>query len=453
MPTIIDKVETIVLLMFENRSFDHMLGHLSLENINRNIDGYKRPLSQYNNHYQGDSYQIYNFPNDQRLEFDLPHEYDCVNIQLALSGISKRFTMTGFVEAYAKSTAVNPNPQAPPMGYFNSHQVPITSFLARTFCACDKWFCPLPTGTQPNRTMAFSGDSEIYKNGMSLPISENNIFDWLERAGVRWRVYHDGLSFFALYPSLWKYVLSGNFRDYEFLQWDLLNESPDKAPQVIIVEPSYADSPHVGSDRPNDNHPPLAIGWGEEFLRRTYEAITANQTKWKNTVMVTYYDEHGGFYDHVPPAPIKYSTSSNSPYQFNSTGPRIPAIIASPFVMQSSVCSSLFDHTSVLQLLAEKFTPGKAYSNTVESRRKQGVMSISAALTNKIVWAAPVPPNEPINVTATLGTSIKTPPVQINQKAFEAIALRLINEQPKGIQSKYPELLLWKQSVANAREA
>ena len=131
----------------------------------------------------------------------------------------------------------------------------------------------------------------------------------MEANKIRWRVYHDGFSFFSLYNSLWPFVFGEQFRRTEFLYPDMLHEPAGQAPQVIIIEPSYEDAPHLGSKHPNDNHAPLAVGWGEDFLRRTYQAVTANPEKWARTVMVLYYDEHGGFYDHVPPPPIGYTTT------------------------------------------------------------------------------------------------------------------------------------------------
>src|SRR3954451_5375476 len=107
---LLDRVKTIILLMFENRSFDHMLGHLSYENVQPNIDGLRQPFEQYNNFYQGDSYSPYILPNDSPLPFDLPHENNFVDIQLAKSPVTQQNTMTGFVEAYAIATGAIPNP-------------------------------------------------------------------------------------------------------------------------------------------------------------------------------------------------------------------------------------------------------------------------------------------------------------------------------------------------------
>jgi phospholipase C len=447
----VSQINTIVLLIFENRSFDHMLGHLSLEKKQPKADGLKEPLTDYINRYEGDEYIPYPITSDTTLPFDPPHEFDEVDVQLR-KGANGQFTMSGFVEAYAKRTNVPPNRQTEPMSFFPSTLVPITSFLASNFCVCNRWFTPLPTSTQPNRTMAFTGETAIHHTKLQAIPATNNIFKWMDKNGVRWRVYHDGLSFFALYPSLWPHVLGNQFRDYEFLFRDMTTESEDTAPQVIIVEPSYQSAPHIGSDRPNDNHAPLAIGWGEEFLRRTYQAVTANQKRWKNTLMVVYYDEHGGFYDHVPPPPVSYTTVGGG-HTFHSLGPRVPAFLVSPMVERKSVTNALFDHTSVLQLLAERFTPGQPYSDSVDQRRKgnPGIQSLSVALTEKRSGKAPDAPSQPIEVRSALGRSIQRTPNDAMTQSFEEAALLMLQQKPSETLEKYPELLQWKLATEKAR--
>lgn len=449
----LEAIKTIVILQFENRSFDHMLGHLSYDNVNPQVDGLKPDLSQYQNFYKGDAYVPFKFRVDTDLTDDLPHEYTDIATQLAWSELRQQFQMTGFVEAYAGKTGRSPNPQTDPMGFFGAEFVPITHFLAGNFCVCDRWHSPLPTSTQPNRTMALCGDSSIYRTKLQAISATGNVFDWMNKAGVRWRVYHDGLSFFILYPSLWGHVLGNNFRDYEELFKDFQQEADETFPQVILVEPSYQDSPHIGSDHPNDNHAPLAIGWGEDFLRRTYEAVIANPTRWGNTLMVVFSDEHGGFYDHVPPPQISYTTKGDDAHTFNSLGPRIPGLIISPFVKEGQVCHQLLDHTSVLQLLAEKWTPGKPYSSTVEERRQKGINSISAALDTTLpLRAAPTPPQSKIMVSSALGDKIDTAPdMEPMRQAFEGAAMNMLAARPDETAKKYPELLQWKDAVTKAR--
>jgi len=449
-----DRISTVVLVMLENRSFDHMLGHLTYENLMAGVNGLETSLAQYENVYKGGGYEPFPMSTGP-LAFDLPHEWNFVDRQLAKSAVTGEFDMTGFVEAYASLNNVEPTQQPDPMGFFGAADAPITSFLARNFRVCDRWHCCLPTSTQPNRTMAFCGSSEIFdtSSGARLIPCEDILLDWLDRAGVRWRVYHDGLSFFALYPRAWKHVLGDNFRDFESYFHDMQVEPVETGPQVIIVEPSYNDGPHIGPDHPNDNHPPLAIGWGEDFLRRVYQAATVNPDRWRQTVLVYYYDEHGGFYDHVPPPTIGYQTRGNPAHTFASLGPRVAAVVVSPLVDRGSVCHTLFDHTSLLQLLAERFTPGTPYSTDVDQRRQQGISSLSAALGDVVRADVPLVPEDPIDVRGALGSGVRLSPANGLQASFEAALSQLIATNPGAMAKKYPDLIHWKAAVDAARLA
>lgn len=443
------EVKTVILLMFENRSFDHMLGHLSYENICPAVNGLTAPLERdtYMNIYNGAPCYPFQMKADRQLDCDLPHEYNYVATQLALSA-NHKFAMSGFVEAYINASGAAPNDESTPMEFFHSQQVPITSFLAQNYCICENWFCPIPTSTQPNRTMAFCGDTPIYDTKLQIINTPTSIFKWMDEMDIRWRVYHDGLSFFILYKHLWNYVFGPKFTDYENLFKDLQKDPAEGDPQVIIVEPTYQDAPHIGSDHPNDNHAPLAIGWGEEFLRRTYEAAIANPKRWAQTVMIVYYDEHGGFYDHVPPPFIPYSTLGG--FQFASMGPRIPAMIVSPFVQKGSLHTELMDHSSVLQFLSEVFK--KPYmTDTIKKRKNLGVKSISATLTGPFNPFAPSPPSVIIEVKTALGDSIATAPQSSMGQAFEGAAEQAIAERRLEVENKYPELLHWQQAKNMAR--
>jgi phospholipase C len=452
MPDLSEKISTVVLVVMENRSFDHILGHLTYENLIPGANGLDRNLAQYANIYQGGQYIPFDMQ-DRLLSSDLPHEWDEVQTQLAYSSVTQQFDMTGFVEAYVKLTQANPARQADPMGFFASGTVPITSFLARNFRICNRWHAPFPSSTQPNRTMAFCGSSEIFdtSSGPRLIHTDDILFDWLERNRIRWRVYHDGLSFFALYPRAWEFVLGDKFRDFEQYFHDMQTEPIETGPQVIIVEPSYNDGPHIGPDHPNDNHPPLAIGFGEEFLRGVYQAATINPNRWHKTVLVHYYDEHGGFYDHVPPPWIPYTTKGNPAHTFNSLGVRIPGIIVSPYVDRGSVCTALFDHTSVLQFLAELLTPGVPYSAEVEDRKSKGIRSISVALTDVRRTDVPVVPSQPIQVETVLGAGVRPRLANDLQASFELAAEQLMASNPQATAEKYPELFQWKATVDTER--
>jgi phospholipase C len=448
MTALADKISTVVLVIMENRSFDHMLGHLKYEGLMPDIDGLDQNLVQYQNLCQGSIFTPF-AAQDHQLASDVPHEFDYVATQLAESVVTGNFAMNGFVEAYAKFTNAHPAQQPDPMAFFKAATVPITNFLARNFAVCDRWHAPLPTSTQPNRTMAFCGSSHIFdtSSGPRLITTDDVLFDWLDTAKVRWRVYHDGLSFFALYTSAWKHLLQDRFRDLEYYFHDMQMEPLDSGPELIIVEPSYNDAPHIGPDHPNDNHPPLAIGWGEDFLRRVYQAATVNPVRWSKTMLIYYYDEHGGFFDHVPPPRIGYETKGNPSHTFSSLGVRVPGIVASPYVQPGSVCHDLFDHTSVLQLLAELFTPGKPFSAEVDQRRQQGINSLSRILHDKPRTDVPKVSAQPIRVESALGAGVRLRPENSMQASFELAVKRLKDSNPIEFGEKYPDLFQWKAAI------
>lgn len=183
-------------------------------------------------------------------------------------------------------------------------------------------------------------------------------------------------------------------------------------------------------------------------MRRTYEAVIANKEKYGKSVFIVYYDEHGGFYDHVPPPNISYAITSENGYNFESLGPRIPAIIVSPFVKQGSVSNLLFDHTSVLQLIAEKFTPGTPYNKTVNERRlvQNGIKSISAALNNNTYWQPPPSPSQVIEVKSQLGLFVH-PSAQ--QAMFQNAFNMMLAAHPKKTTAKYPEIVEWHNALNN----
>src|SRR3989442_5669427 len=137
---------------------------------------------------------------------------------------------------------------------------------------------------------------------------------------------------------------------------DIASDDDDEVPQVIFIEPEYGDSPVHFGFAPNDNHPPDPIGPGEHFLRDIYVALSSSP-RWAQTMLVVIHDEHGGFFDHVAPLPVKIPVPVGALYQepFVTTGVRVPALIASPFVRGGTCYRGNLDHTSLLQLFAEKF--------------------------------------------------------------------------------------------------
>jgi phospholipase C len=165
---------------------------------------------------------------------------------------------------------------------------------------------------------------------------------------------------------------AGRFRRYSRLREAWMGTGP--MPSVIFVEPEYTDGPH---ENPNDDHPPTGIAKGQALVADLYATLTANPQRWQSTLLIITYDEHGGIFDHVPPLPIAANAGGTA---IGSTGVRVPALLISPHVAAGVPFTGALDHTSFLQLLADRFTPGKPYSPDI-APRQAALARIADALT------------------------------------------------------------------------
>lgn len=425
-------VDTIVIVMMENRSFDHVLGYLrhSAYGSRGDVDGIEDLASDayVNINLDGQAKRPFWMP-DGPLLSDLPHDASGTAAQMKYSAVARRYLMTGFVETFENRT--HSKMTAPPvMGLLRPSDLPTTSVLADHYAVCDRWFASVPSSTQPNRLMALCGVTPVRDLAMLLP-DLPTVYDWLSARNVRWRVYAAGLPFFVLMPRLLELVLTDQIRRFSALAHDLATDPADQRPQVIFIEPEYYDAP-VHLQPPCDNHPPLAVGPGEAFLAQVYQVLAASPL-WGRSVLILNYDEHGGFFDHVPPLAVGYHDPGGT--AFTTTGPRVPAIVAGPYAPRG-VSHVALDHTSVLQLLAERFgKPGESYSAAVEDRRRQGIHSVSevlAAGANNTASCRFAPPR------AFAVPTSETPPEL--RPAFDAAFRALVAKHPTEALRKYPEL-------------
>jgi phospholipase C len=457
---LLPQVETILIVMLENRSFDHMLGHLSRPPISSAVDGLHDPLDdgEYDNTFGSQAYAP--FPmRDGKLPSDLPHERDYVTEQLARRGTTDRFAMDGFVRAYYRFTPVNRTDRPEAMGFFPRDQVPVTSFLAQRFCVCDNWFAPVPTSTLPNRLMLLAGTTTVDATGSVLPpMAGTFLLDWLDRHGVSWRVYHAGSLSFLLLLGKIGVALGSNSRAFDQFAADFANESDGTFPKVVLIEPSYGDAPRFGPP-PNDNHAPDAVAPGEAFLHDIYSAVIANPARWAKTVLVVTYDEHGGFFDHVPPLGVRQPPPEGAQFTepFTTTGPRVPGVVISPFVPVETPCHAPFDHTSILQLLAERFGAGPTdYSPEVTARLDQGIGSLSAVLSGPADATAPKPPDPPPTPAQPAGPydrpGVYSQPVPAGpatglKQAFVAAAVRLADQPGVRGDPRFRGIVEWRRTL------
>lgn len=440
----LNDIKTIVFCMLENRSFDHMLGYLSLKGVS-DVEGLKDDgawLDSWVNSADGKPYRLHPL-NLHDLIDDPPHGSARIAQQIDTPA-KARPNMGGFVPAYVdsrkpggsrKKKAPLRNDPGRVMGYYDEEAVPTFDFFARNYCVCDHWFSPLPLGTQANRLMAMAGESKVADNEMGVPY-HRLVYEWLKGHGVSWRVYQSGkfLPFFALMDR-WAFRIFGEIfqKKGRFTRLSRFRDDWQNAqsmPSVIFIEPEYSDGP---KKRPNDDHPPVFVDGGQKLLREVYETLISNPARWERTLLIVTYDEHGGFFDHVPPIRIEGKAKDTV---FDRSGPRVPAFLVSPWVEPGSVYRETLDHTSFLQLLAERFRPGQGYSPAVGARQEQLSGRLSAALRDRPRPGPPpkMPPEpETKAVPGSRGIAIAEhprAPDTANAVAFDRMVRKVQRERP-----------------------
>ena len=360
----IEKIDHIVVLMLENRSFDHMLGYLSLEAGRDDVDGLRAGFA---NEHDGRSYHVRHL--DSTAIADDP-DHSASSVDRQVSGGE----MSGFVTAFADVLSRRGIRDADPgrvMGYYNAADVPVYDHLARQFAVCDRWFSSVPGATWPNRLYAISGRAARSRDDLphNLPPMYNqpSFVRHLDAHDVTWRWYsfevgtlrladayyalghHDSFAFFSRADLNWKASLEVRIdtQAASFLE----DAARGTLPSVSWIDPNFSNFNPIGF-QPNDDHAPADIKDGQELVLAVYHAL-ATSPQWEKTLLVIFYDEHGGFYDHVPPP----DAADDSPQVFGRYGVRVPALIVSPWVEPGSVSSTVFDHTSIIKTILLRFCP------------------------------------------------------------------------------------------------
>lgn len=340
-----DPIKHIVVLMMENHSFDQVLGCMKevfpqIEGVDQNKPVENPDCPNAANLVRRAPCAAFNIACDPR--------HDTPDVLGQLENKCGGF-VSSFARAYPQSTA---SERAMVMGYYPRGSLPVIHTLAENFLICDHWFSSLPGPTWPNRFFVHSGTCKGHiKMPQGLYIQsehcydQNTIYNELDERKISWSIYHHGMPHTLLFTRLWDkpchfHRISSFFADAK--------GSPDKFPEYSFIEPSYG-----GLDE-NDQHPPTDIRRGEFLIAEIYNALRANEALWNECLFVLLYDEHGGFYDHVVPPPAVPPDSFVSEYSFTQYGVRVPAILISPWVRKGFI-ASVFDHTSLLQTLIQKW--------------------------------------------------------------------------------------------------
>ena len=371
---LLQPIEHIVVIMLENRSFDHMLGYLALQEhqlpdhgeLPTDVNGLD---SSFSNSFAGQLYKPEPMDENEFLSHrvDPPHDFEHVATQIAGG------SMSGFVEALANSLqekgrfaeANDPKILKTVMGYMTPDQVPVYDHLVRNFCLCDRFFCSVPGPTLPNRFFSVTGTSSGVTSNIDLIVGHFGKFKSLFRhvAPDSWRWYSSDPGILRAVDEQFMFDQAGS--DH-FAYFDQLTESQPRSflrdvlgdsqtdpslPAVAWIDPNFnmkdiTGIPGLDGPGSNDDHPPSPVILGQKLAHKLYRAIGESRY-WSSSLIVITYDEHGGFADHEPPP--------------DGFGPRIPVLLVSPHVKRG-VCHKLFDHASLIKTILLRFSDDTALS-------------------------------------------------------------------------------------------
>jgi len=359
----LSSLKHIVVLMMENRSFDHMLG--SLKAVNPAIDGITDDLS--NPDTKGNTVKPQPLADFQgQLDPDPDHHFPAVDIQIFGGDRTptRVANMKGFVKSYFNQQRDVAHSQKI-MYYFKQEQLPVLTTLALEFATFNRWFSSIPGPTICNRAFAHFGTSfgRVDLNPLYINEPFKSIYTRLIHATPKRTTkvyYYDSTS-----STMEVVNLQQNQPQLFGTYGQFLNDcAKDTLPDYSFIEPNYSDhDTDSGEEIANDQHPDHHVQAGELFIAQVYNAIKGNPKVWNSTALLIVYDEHGGIYDHVvPPACTadQFTASANDtctgvPFKFDRLGVRVPAILVSPWIEKGTVVDRVFDHASIPATITKFF--------------------------------------------------------------------------------------------------
>ncbi|HEY3880699.1 MAG TPA: alkaline phosphatase family protein [Trebonia sp.] len=401
-----------MLVMLENRSFDHMLGFLypkssafdGLDGTESNADANGNQSTVFpvtpgmqNAYYYplANPAEGYTATNDQLFSSDTPPA-------------SGEAANDGFLTSFARELQHPAHPLDPKltgavpssmMGMYSAETLPVLSGLAKGFAVCDGWFASVPTQTFPNRAFAVAGTSLGYTDNSAHGTPTFNtpsVFGKLAAAGHTWKIYgfsgtpltsHDFPDTLAPGPNgevvtgfarFQADAAAGNLAAFSYIEpeWATYPRKTDPPP---VAQGDNEHNWHIE----NDQHPVSNLAVGEKLLYDIYQALRSNGPAWEKTLLIITYDEHGGNYDHVHPptgAIPPDSIIGHSGFDFTRFGVRVPAVLVSPLIPAGTILRAPddrppFDHTSVIATLRARFGVGAL------GRRDAAAPDVGSALT------------------------------------------------------------------------
>jgi hypothetical protein len=348
-----------VVLMLENRSFDHVFGYLGIG------DGV--PPAGFTNYLKPGDKTSGTFKSRKGGDFTAigegpSHSLKQVNEQLfgvtkPSSAAAKKPLLNGFVSSFEVSLKYDLK-RAPTtselqqvMNCFDPVQLPVLSTLAKNFVLCDRWFADVPGPTMPNRAFVHAATSQgyTYNAGWKPEFTCKTLYDRINADPSKsWRsYYHDQDDILELYPNMKKdetnhVLFEGNF---------VSDVAGDKLATYSFITPAFLGAPQHPT---NSMHAPADVRPAEKLVADVYDALRAQPDVWKKTLLIVVFDEHGGYYDHVPPPATvspdgiagRTDQSFLVPFDFKRLGLRVPCILISPW-FKPGVDSTVYSHSTI----------------------------------------------------------------------------------------------------------
>eukprot|EP00164_Ancoracysta_twista_P006366 GFYU01008854.1.p1 GENE.GFYU01008854.1~~GFYU01008854.1.p1 ORF type:complete len:488 (-),score=138.84 GFYU01008854.1:182-1645(-) len=364
-------IKNVVVLMLENRSFDHMAG--MMKEVNPKIDGCLPSdtdvpgCSNPDATKGGKKVQV----DDGAVDIqpaDPCHSIPCTTEQIFGDGPTTVWPppMNGFIKNYQKEYKDG----SFIMKCFNQTHVPVMSTLVQEFGIFNRWHAGVPGPTEVNRMFAFAASSggmgyndvDRMIEGIYVP----SIFETLDNAGSSWGVYFRDFptSMVVGYNRLPKSLLRHHGLDSFFK-----HAKAGTLPAFSWLEPRYYE---FGPFPAQDQHPDHDVAIGEKLIKDVYEHLVQSP-QWNETLFLITYDEHGGFFDHVaPPNTVNPDgkVSTNPPFDFTRLGVRVPTVAISPWIEKGTVIDGMFEHSSLPATLREMFAPKEPFLNNRDKQSR-----------------------------------------------------------------------------------
>jgi phospholipase C len=335
------QVQHIVVLMMENHSFDNHLGALR----RRGVDGLRFAADgrATNSNPSTSGTRVYARPAPSTCQAGYP--------------ISQSWDASHICWDHGRNDGFAKTCGEQAMYYYTRQQLPFYFALADRFPVCDRYFASVMAQTYPNRRFLLAG-SAFGQVGDPLPGPTDpnprpwgfgTVFDMLNAYGISWKDYFVDLASAELFP----YVVEQNPRNVVPIAEFYADCAAGRLPQVSLVDAEYEEA---SEENPQD------VQTGAYYAYRVIDAVMSSPA-WPSTALILTFDEHGGYYDHVPPVPaarpddIRPDVPAGDTYGdlYSWTGFRVPAVVVSPWARADHVSHTVYDHTSILRLIESKW--------------------------------------------------------------------------------------------------